>query len=213
MARKLQPAANSLYGMPQPLSTAGIGVLVFKRAPTASDKGFPIGQLWFDSVGTTLYELTSVAGGSAVWQTAIAAVGPVATIEGDAGGAIAPVANNITLAGDGVNISTSGAAGTITFTVSLTPTFTTVTTDALDITTGGAGDTAGEATLVGGTQTVLTTSVTANSLIFVTVKALGTVADPQPMMIENIVAGTSFDITSADATDTSTVSWMIVEPV
>lgn len=76
----------------------------------------------------------------------------------------------------------------------------------------GANATMGVATLVAGTVTVNTTKVTANSRIQLTPQALGTVTSPKPVGITARVAGTSFTITSGDATDTSTVAWTIVEP-
>lgn len=74
----------------------------------------------------------------------------------------------------------------------------------------GANASVGTATLVAGTVTVATTAVTTNSKIFVTVGTLGTVAAPQAMYVDAIVNGTSFDITSADGTDTSNVNWFII---
>lgn len=76
----------------------------------------------------------------------------------------------------------------------------------------GTNATMGIATLVAGTVTVSTTEVTANSRIHLTTQTLGTVAVPKTVGVTARSAGTSFTITSADATDTSTVAWMIVEP-
>lgn len=74
-----------------------------------------------------------------------------------------------------------------------------------------AGDSAfGSVALVGGTATVDTTAITADSLVFVSVQALGTVGVAQAIGVTARVAGTSFTLTSADGTDTSTVAWMIV---
>lgn len=67
-------------------------------------------------------------------------------------------------------------------------------------------------TLVAGTVTVATTKVTANSRIQLTTQSLGTVTVPMPIAVTARTAGTSFVITSSDATDTSVVAWMIVEP-
>lgn len=78
--------------------------------------------------------------------------------------------------------------------------------------TEGANCRMGVATLVGGTVTVNNTSVTANTRIFLTVQTLGTVATPQAVHADAVVAGTSFDITSADGTDTSTIAWLLFEP-
>ena len=70
----------------------------------------------------------------------------------------------------------------------------------------------GTATLSAGTVTVSNTSVTANSRIFLTVTSLGTVTTPKAVAVTGRTAGTSFTITSADNTDTSTVAYEIFEP-
>lgn len=67
----------------------------------------------------------------------------------------------------------------------------------------------GEATLVGGTVTVANTSVTANSLIFMSVHTQG---GTQGILSYTRSTGVSFTINSTNAADTSTVIWMIVEP-
>jgi hypothetical protein len=76
----------------------------------------------------------------------------------------------------------------------------------------GTNATMGTATLVAGTVTVNTTKVTANSRIYLTVQSLGTVAVATPIAITARVAGTSFTITSSGVTDTSVISWIIIEP-
>lgn len=76
----------------------------------------------------------------------------------------------------------------------------------------GTNATMGVATLVAGTVTVATTKVTANSRIFLTVQALGTVATPKAIAVTARNAGTDFTITSEDGTDTSVVAWEILEP-
>ncbi len=70
----------------------------------------------------------------------------------------------------------------------------------------------GVATLVAGVAVVNTTVVSANSRIILTGQALGTVAIPTARDVTARVPGTSFTITSAAATDTSTVAWVILEP-
>ena len=69
----------------------------------------------------------------------------------------------------------------------------------------------GTATMASGTVTVTNTSVTANTRIFLTVQSLGTVSAPKAIAVTTKTANTSFVITSADATDTSVVAWMLVE--
>lgn len=76
-------------------------------------------------------------------------------------------------------------------------------------TTAGANS-AGSVALVGGTATVATTAVGASSLIRLTVQALGTVTTAKAVAATAKTAGVSFVITSADATDTSTIFWEIV---
>lgn len=68
----------------------------------------------------------------------------------------------------------------------------------------------GLATLVGGTATVLTALVTANSLIFLAHQTLGGALGL--LYISARTAGVSFVITSLNALDTSTVAWMLLEP-
>jgi len=68
----------------------------------------------------------------------------------------------------------------------------------------------GTGTLAAGSCVVSNTLVTATSRIFVTVKALGTVTAPKALGVTSRVAGTSFTVTSADATDTSTFDYMII---
>lgn len=76
----------------------------------------------------------------------------------------------------------------------------------------GSNAAMGVATLVAGTVTVSTTRVTANSRIFLAAQSLGTVTAPKALAITARTAGTSFTITSADATDTSLIAWQIIEP-
>jgi hypothetical protein len=70
----------------------------------------------------------------------------------------------------------------------------------------------GVATLVGGTATVATCAVRSTSRIFLQVQSLGTVTAPMAIAVTTITDSTSFVITSEDATDTSVVAWLIVEP-
>ena len=74
----------------------------------------------------------------------------------------------------------------------------------------GADAKMGTAVLVAGTVTVATTAVTANSRIFLTNNAPG--GTPGFLHISARTASTSFDITSSNGADTSTIAWMIVEP-
>ncbi len=76
----------------------------------------------------------------------------------------------------------------------------------------GTNACAGVVNLSGGTATVNTTKVTANSMIFLTPQVLGTVTIASGYAVTARTAGTSFTITASAATDTSTMAWWIVEP-
>lgn len=73
----------------------------------------------------------------------------------------------------------------------------------------GAAERKGSVALVGGTKNVPTTAAVTGAVICLTIVSLGTVTDPMPMYV-TINNGVSFDITSEDATDTSTINWAIV---
>lgn len=73
----------------------------------------------------------------------------------------------------------------------------------------GTNATMGTATLSGGTVTINTTKVTANSRIFFNTQSCSNCAF---QYVSARTAGTSFTITSANNTDGSTISWLIVEP-
>lgn len=75
----------------------------------------------------------------------------------------------------------------------------------------GANARMGTATLTAGTVVVSTTAVTANSRVFLTAQNTG--GTPGALRVSARTAGTSFTITSTSGTDTSSVAWMIVEPV
>lgn len=70
----------------------------------------------------------------------------------------------------------------------------------------------GSATLTGGTVTIANTSVTASTLVRTWVQTLGTVLTPQVLYPSARTPGTSLTITSANATDTSTFYYELVEP-
>lgn len=56
------------YGLPSPLSVGAPIPISAKRAPTTSDKSYPIGQIWVYSANSAAYILVSVASNSATWQ-------------------------------------------------------------------------------------------------------------------------------------------------
>jgi hypothetical protein len=69
--------------------------------------------------------------------------------------------------------------------------------------------TRGTATLVAGTKTVSTAAIGATSFVALTVRTLGTVTVPNALQVKNVVNGVSFDILSADGSDTSVIAWAI----
>lgn len=68
----------------------------------------------------------------------------------------------------------------------------------------------GTAVLVGGTVTVSTSKVTANSIVFLSNNTNGGTLGF--LTVSARTAGTSFAITSSNILDTSTVGWMLMEP-
>lgn len=86
-----------------------------------------------------------------------------------------------------------------------------VAVNKLDIDKSSGSDAViGTATLVGGTITVNTTAVTANSKIFISRNTTGGTLGHLSVPTASITAGTSFVINSSSGTETSTVNWWIV---
>ena len=85
----------------------------------------------------------------------------------------------------------------------------TVTATKVNVATG-TNASVGTAVLVAGTVTVATTAITASSIVILTCQVLGTVTVASALTKGTVVAGASFVITSAIATDTSTIGWMII---
>ncbi len=73
----------------------------------------------------------------------------------------------------------------------------------------GTNATMGTATLSGGTVTISTTKVTANSRIFITLQDCSSCG---VQYISARTAGTSFTVSSNNGSDASTITWLIVEP-
>jgi len=76
--------------------------------------------------------------------------------------------------------------------------------------TTGTNASAGTATLSGGTVTVSTTAVTANSLIFLTDATTGALTNIGTPTVGTKTAGTSFVINSTNVLDASVVNWIII---
>ena len=127
--------------MPQdPLAYLGLknqeAPVVSTRAPTAQDIQHKLGTIWVREPTNQSWIMTGKAAGVATWALASPGASDVDTLTGDAGGAISPLAGNITLAG-GTNIGSTGAVNTITF--DLDPAITLATSVTSPIYTSAAG--------------------------------------------------------------------------
>jgi hypothetical protein len=69
----------------------------------------------------------------------------------------------------------------------------------------------GTATLSAGSVVVSNTSVTSNTLIYLTVQSLGTITIPVAVAVTSTTPGTGFTISSADSADTSVVAYQLIE--
>lgn len=112
---------------------------------------------------------------------------------------------------------TGGSARALRFTISSSAS--TFTTDVKLGTAGnglyvkeGTNATMGTGTLSGGTATISTTKVTANSRIFLTDAGGGVLANIGSLYVSARSVGASFTVTSNNALDTSNFYWLIVEP-
>lgn len=193
-----------------------VDVIEGAGAPATSLKR-PVGYFYYDTTNQSLYGSGGVVNNLGVWIALGGGSVAVSAVNG--------TANQITSANAGGVVTLSlpaaiTAPGSVSATTTLTATLGAITATNGNLVLGTAGNklsiatganaSVGTAELVAGTVTVSTTAVTTNSKIFVTVATLGTVAAPQAMYVDAIVNGTSFDITSADGTDTSFVNWWII---
>jgi hypothetical protein len=69
----------------------------------------------------------------------------------------------------------------------------------------------GTAVLVAGSVTVANTGITAKTIGIASCQVLGTVARPQGIGVAARVVGTSITFRSTDATDTSTIGYILIE--
>lgn len=102
------------YGFNNPIQDLSSLPVVAQRAPAVTDLNYPIGQVWINTATSQAWICTNVAAGAATWALSSPGASDVDTLTGDGGGAISPLAGNITLAG-GTNLTTAGAGNTITF--------------------------------------------------------------------------------------------------
>lgn len=207
-----------------------------QRAPASTDVNFPLGKIWL-YVGNSVWYLLSQSstGGvlSSNWIQLADADGPINSIVGTANQVSASTASGVT------TLSTPAtfiAPGSIAATTTLTATLGAITATNGNFVKGTAGNkdvyssvatnataganSAGSVTLVGGTATIATTAVTANSLIRIYRQGIGATgaAALGILTIGTITAATSFvinsvqaaDATALQASDVSVVFWEIV---
>lgn len=79
----------------------------------------------------------------------------------------------------------------------------------LRLVTTGTGAAAGNATLVAGTVVVANTAVVAGSIVLLSRKTIGGTAGN---LSYTVSAGVGFTINSSSGTDTSVVSWVLINP-
>lgn len=141
------------------------------RAPTSSDKSYVKGTLWLDTVADAAYMWP----GSGNWiSLGSGTTGAIVTLTGGSGGAIAPVGGNIDLLGTANQITSTGTAGTITFSLpsAITTPGSLSTTTSLTV-GNGFTVTAGTSSLKA-TTIVGTTSINASGAAVTTIGTGGT---------------------------------------
>jgi hypothetical protein len=223
MVKHLQGTAESLYGFPQPVANQFPTPIPARRDPSTSDTGYIIGQVWINKLAGTAWALVSNSGGVATWLSI--------------GGTLTPTVANITATNfitaavtTGTTLNSNIWSGTGTnaaINLVMTPKGTgnvTVTSGAVSLTNGnlllntvgngiqikeGANARMGTtAVMTAGTITVVNTSVTANTVIFL---SLATAGGTTGALSSVPTAGVGFVINSSSATDTSTVNYLLIE--
>lgn len=213
--------------------------VIAQRAPTSSDLGYALTQIWLDETTDTLYGNAGESGNTASWPALGGSSSAIGTINTNA-----PVGGNYTLAGTANQIDVVETAGTSTLSIpstftapgSITATLGDITATNGNFVRGSAGNkdvyssvastttaganSAGTVTLVGGTATVNTTAVTANSQIRLYRQGIGATgaAALGYVTLGTKTAGVSFIInavqpasaTSLQTTDVSVIGWEIV---
>jgi heat shock protein HslJ len=149
---KLKSQTETLYGLPQPLSSKIQDPIPAKRDPTTSDTGYSPGQLWINKLTGSYFGLAANAGGVATWST-LGNVTSTYTALTSASYATT-TANAITLASGNVFTGT-GANAAIGFTFTPKGAGNTVfTTGNVTLSSGNLVLTSGNATLTSGNLTL-----------------------------------------------------------
>ena len=117
------PTPNQNYATANGTSFTSPFLTAFRtRAPTSNDINYPVQQRWVNTVSEIEYILSGFtsfgAQLQATWLELGSSFSGVTTLTGNSGGAIAPVAGNINVVGDGSTISIAGAGNTLTASLS-----------------------------------------------------------------------------------------------
>lgn len=223
MVKHLQGTAESLYGFPQPVANQFPTPIPARRDPSTSDTGYIIGQVWINKLAGTAWALVSNSGGVATWLSIGGTLTPTVANITATNFITAAVATGTTLnsniwSGTGTNaainlVMTPKGTGNVTVTsgaVSLTNGNLLLNTagNGIQIKEGANARMGTSAAMIAGFINVPNTSVTANTVIFLTANTLG----GAPGSLSSVPhIGASFDIQSSSATDTSTVNYLLIE--
>jgi hypothetical protein len=182
MVKTLRTQAESLYGLPQPVVNQFPTPVIARRAPTTSDLGYILGQIWVDKVGLNIYGLASNGGGIATWAI-MGTVSSTFTTITATNFVTAAVATGTTLTGNtwsatgtnaaiDLNLTPKGAAGDVNITAGdlaiaggnlEVPAGTVTGGTGVIATTGGVTATAGGVTATAGGVTATAGDITATA--------------------------------------------------
>lgn len=160
----LSPQTTPYYGGGQVVNPAD--VIQVTGTPSSADIHHNLGTIAVQNSNGHAWVLSSKSGGTAGWEPIGGGALSIATLTGDSGGAISPVAGNITIAG-GTNLTTAGTAGTITVNLDAVVSVATSVTSALLATSTAATN------LQISGQTIATSGSDANVNLLLTTKAAG----------------------------------------
>lgn len=150
------------------------------RAPTSADKAYVKGTLWLDTADSSAFMWP----GSGNWiALGSGTTGAIVTLTGGSGGAISPLAGNISILGTASQLTSTGSAGGHSITFSIPAVFI------------APGSIASSTTITSGTAIVATTTLTAGTGITATTGNITASAGA-------VNAATSMTATAGDITAT-----------
>lgn len=98
---------NSVPSLYQPLATLFPAPIVAKRAPTANDINYPLGQVWIYPALNEAFFLTSVTAGAATWEAVTGGAGVFTSLTVNPGPtSLSTVGNGNVLIGNAANTGT-----------------------------------------------------------------------------------------------------------